>query len=227
MSKITTKITKNYFENAAWAADMLVCGIDEVGRGCLAGPVVTGAAIIQQGKSHPLLKDSKALTAQQRNEAFTWINEHCWWSVALANNRIVDSINIYQTTLLHMKKAYQQLIEQIPFAKTTIKYLVTDAMPLEITGHYGHEKLECYHFNKGETLSTSIAAASIVAKVTRDRIIDEMSQYFPTFGFSEHKGYATQQHCDALKKLGPSAIHRLSFLSFLEQEKQETQSSLF
>ena len=227
MSKVTIKLTTNYFEKQAWDQGLYACGLDEVGRGCLAGPVVVGAAIIPINANYKLLKDSKVLTADERTTAFNWINAHCWWTVAIASHRIVDSINIYQTTLLHMKKAYQQLIEQAPIPLEKIKFVLVDAMPLEIHANYSHQNLECFHFNKGEQYSTSIAAASIVAKVTRDRIMDEMAPYFPAFGFGAHKGYATQQHVDALKNQGATVIHRLSFLSNIGKEKPEQQETLF
>jgi len=227
MTKVTIKLTKNYFEKQAWDQGLYACGLDEVGRGCLAGPVVVGAAIIPINASYKLLKDSKEMTAGERATAFNWINKNCWWTVATASHRIVDSINIYQTTLLHMKKAYQQLIEQVPMPLEKIKFVLTDAMPLEVHANYGHQDLECYHFYKGERYSTSIAAASIVAKVTRDRIMEQMSSYLPAFGFGEHKGYATQQHVDAIKSHGATVIHRLSFLSNIEKEKPEQQEMLF
>ena len=227
MSTVVTNITKNYFEHKAWSHNRYVCGLDEVGRGCLAGPVVASAAILPFNAHHPLLKDSKVLSTHQRNEAFAWINKHCWWTVALASHRIVDNINIYQTTLQCMKKAYRQLVEQAPLQLEHVQYVVTDAMPLNIIGAYSHEKLEYYHFTKGEQFSTSIAAASIVAKVTRDRIMENMSAYFPAFCFAEHKGYATKAHIDTLKALGPSSVHRLSFLSNVTQENNEKQGTLF
>lgn len=227
------KFLKNFFEKNAWAEGLYTCGIDEVGRGCLAGPVVVGAAIIPQNASYHLLRDSKLMSEEERLQAFKWINKNCHWSIGIAGHRIVDERNIYQATLYAMRKAYLQLIETLPFPLEKLKYVLIDAMPLSFDQTHGHKGLEFHHFNYGERLSTSIAAASIVAKVTRDRIMEELDPRFPGFAFGQHKGYATKQHIAALLEQGPSIIHRISFIDEIQKrDKKNThdngqQESLF
>lgn len=211
MTLIKTRILKNSFEKKAWEQQLLVCGLDEVGRGCIAGPVVVAAVILPPNTTYASLKDSKIMTATEREKAFVWIKQHCHWSYACASNRIIDNRNIYQATLFAMRKAYLQLIETMPSPIETLKYVLIDAMPLEFDASYGHQDLEFYHFPKGETLSASIAAASIVAKVIRDELMRKMGQSFPAFAFDIHKGYATKLHQDAYTSQGPSIVHRITF----------------
>ncbi|MCB9493185.1 MAG: ribonuclease HII [Epsilonproteobacteria bacterium] len=207
-----SKITANYFEHDAWKNNAYVCGLDEVGRGCLAGPVVVGAAILPVNTTSNLLKDSKVLDGKKREEAFVWINKHCLWTTVSLDHHIIDHLNIYQATLRAMKQATVQLMAQLPFCKDRLKYIVTDAMPLKLPQVFMHEKLELHHFTNGEKYSTSIAAASIVAKVTRDRLMERMDKHFPQFGFASHKGYATKKHLASINTHGPLIIHRKSFL---------------
>ncbi len=211
MTLIKTRILKNAFEKKAWEQSQLVCGLDEVGRGCIAGPLVVAAVILPPNTTYAALKDSKIMTAMEREKAFVWIKKHCHWSYACASNRIIDSRNIYQATLFAMRKAYLQLIETVPFPIETLKYVLIDAMPLEFDARYGHQGLEFYHFPKGEWHSASIAAASIVAKVIRDQLMREMGHSFPPFAFDVHKGYATKVHQDAFATHGPSIVHRITF----------------
>lgn len=215
----------NFYEKKAWKQNFLVCGIDEVGRGCLAGPLVV-AAVILPINTHQKLNDSKKLSEKQRNENFIWIKQNCLFSIATASPRLIDRKNIYQTTLLTMGKAALSLFESIIHSKQKVKYLLVDAMPLKINFPLKHTQLECHHFNFGETFSSSIAAASIVAKVTRDKLMKNVHQIFPKFGFDEHKGYGTEQHLEALKKFGLSIIHRKSFLKKInfKQDKNQQQS---
>lgn len=231
MAQLKIKILKNHFEQKSWEQGLYTCGLDEVGRGCLAGPLVVAAVVIPAHSNYHLLKDSKILSPAERNTAFDWITKHCSWSIGIVSHRIIDSINIYQATLYAMKKAYLGLIQTLPFPQEQLKYVVIDAMPLELDKMHGHENLEFYHFNKGESLSSSIAAASIVAKVTRDNLMSELvGPHFPAFGFDQHKGYATKQHISALLEQGPTIIHRLSFISGIMADKnlvQPQQQNLF
>lgn len=220
------KIPKNFFEKKAWATHSFVCGIDEVGRGCLAGPVVTCAAILPINTKRRF-KDSKILTAQEREEDFAWLAEHAYYATALASNTTIDKINIYQATKKAMTQAYTQLIDVIPFKYTQIQYLVVDAMPLTFNKNYTHDAFEIHHFPFGESVSTSIAAASIIAKVTRDRLMTTMQELFPSFSFDKHKGYGTAQHLLELEKYGPSLIHRTSFLKSLNAKKHDNQKTIF
>ncbi len=216
-------IRKNSFERRAWEQKLYVCGIDEVGRGCLAGPVVVSAVILPLEGHHPLLKDSKVLTAEEREKAYRWITKHCQWSVAMCSNHVVDERNIYQATLYGMKKAYLQLIETMSIPLPKLKYVVIDAMPLLLDNTMRHKDLEVHHFNFGESLSTSIAAASIVAKVTRDRLMTKLDPIFPAFTFQTHKGYATKAHQTVLRAQGPTIIHRSSFISKFTNEEDDAQ----
>jgi ribonuclease HII len=210
---------KKYFEKAAWEKDCFVCGIDEVGRGCLAGPLVVAACILPQNTNYLLLKDSKIMTAEEREKAFVWIAKNCFYSTAIVSPSVIDKINIYQATIHAMRKAFMQLIETLPFDYAKLKYLLIDAVPLMFEKCYLHRDLEIYNFPKGETISTSIAAASIVAKVFRDKLMDDLAVIIPQFGFESHKGYGTKQHMQALKQHGSSILHRESFLSGLRKDE--------
>jgi len=201
-------IYKNQFEKASWDLGHVVCGIDEVGRGCLAGPLVTAAVILPVNKTSPLLKDSKETTLAERRAAFAWIQRHCWYSVGIVHNRIVDQHNIYQATLIAMKKALVTLLATSPVYPTAI---LVDAMPLDL--HETHYKdIPIHAFCQGERKSSSIAAASIVAKITRDLIMDRFELIIPGYHFDAHKGYATKAHKQALGSLNRCILHRTSFL---------------
>ncbi len=221
------KIPHNFFEKKAWASNSYVCGMDEVGRGCLAGPVVVSAVILPIG-TRCRFKDSKILTADEREKDFIWITEHAFHSTAIVSHTLVDKINIYQATVYAMKRAYIQLIETIPFEYQDLKYLVVDAVSLSFDKNHTHRTLEINHFPFGESVSTSIAAASIVAKVTRDRLMNNAAEIFPAFSFNKHKGYGTKQHLAELTVNGQSIIHRTSFLKSLKTgTNDEQQKSLF
>jgi ribonuclease HII len=206
---------------------LYVCGIDEVGRGCLAGPVVTAAVILPIGtKKH--FEDSKKITPLKRESDFKWITDNAYYSTTSISNEIIDKINIYQATRRAMEKAYKQLIDSIPFSYQELKYLVVDAMPLSFSKDYLHDALEIDHFPFGESASTTIAAASIVAKVTRDRLMNEMAEIFPAFSFHKHKGYGTKQHLQELASNGCTIIHRKSFLKALKfGDDHAKQQSIF
>lgn len=220
------KIPKNFFEKKAWAADTFVCGIDEVGRGCLAGPVIASAVILPIG-TKCRFKDSKILTAQEREQDYLWITENAFYSTALVSPATIDKINIYQATVMAMRCAYMQLVDIIPFEYSQLKYLAVDAVPLVFDKNYTHKALEIHNFPFGESVSTSIAAASIVAKVTRDRLMDSMAEVFPAFSFNKHKGYGTKQHMLELENSGQSIIHRTSFLKSLRAKNNDNQRSIF
>lgn len=216
-------ITKNRFELASWATGNVVCGIDEVGRGCLAGPVVTAAVILPIGKKSPLLKDSKVMTPQERLKAFAWIERHCWYGVGIVNNSLIDQHNIRGATFLAMKRALAHVLISCPQMPQAI---LVDAMPLELSDT-DYKGIPVYYFPDAERKSSSIAAASIVAKVRRDALMEKLAAVFPGYHLEEHKGYATRLHQESLKNQKHSIIHRLSFLSKLinqtgEHEEQQT-----
>jgi ribonuclease HII len=221
----TPKLSKNIFEKAAWLQGGLVCGIDEVGRGCLAGPLVTAAVIIPANKHMPLLKDSKILSPEEREKAARWITKHCWYGIGIVHNRLIDERNIWQATLVAMKRALVQLLATSPHMPQTI---LVDAMPLNLLDTV-YRDIPVYYFPKGETFSTSIAAASIIAKVKRDAIMNSLDPVFPAYSFAQHKGYGTKLHRDALQEQSYSIIHRLSYLeknNNLESDNSNQQSIL-
>ncbi len=215
-------LRKNFFENYAWESKSVVCGIDEVGRGCLAGPLVTSAVILPIGTTYRHLKDSKVMTEKERNIADKWIKRHCWYGVGIVHNRLIDHINIWQATLLAMKKA---LVHALAICPQRPSAILIDAMPLDIfdTGY----QIPVHSFIKGEQKSSSIAAASILAKVTRDEIMRSLDPIFPGYSLSKHKGYGTKAHKTAIIKQKHSIIHRMSFLGKTlsecnDYEKQQT-----
>ena len=155
---------KNHYENAAWDVQSVVCGIDEVGRGCLAGPLVAAAVILPIGKNSRLIKDSKLMEAPDREKAAKWIRKHCIYAIGIVHNRLIDQHNIYQADLIAMKKALVNLLAICPQVPSTI---LVDAMPLQLSDT-NFKDIPVHYFPFGESKSSSIAAASIIAKVTRD-----------------------------------------------------------
>jgi ribonuclease HII len=224
-----TLITKNaYFESQAWAEQHTVIGIDEAGRGCLAGPVVVGAVMLPINASNPLLRDSKVMTSSQREKAFAWIQEHALWATAEADHRMIDNINIYQATLATMQQALINLLEQAPLQLVPPRYVLVDSMPLKLSPHAQLTKTSCHYFDYGESRSPSIAAASIVAKVTRDRLMVIASETFPVYNFAKHKGYGTKEHIAAIKAYGPCSIHRTTFIKkFVEPIDEHPKQTTF
>ena len=216
------------FEKKAWLIQHSVCGIDEVGRGCLAGPLVAGAVILPQNARYSLLKDSKVLSSDEREKAARWIRKNCWYATASLSNRDIDRHNIYQATLKAMRIAFFHLMAMVP-SKHKLKYVIVDAMPLTLHTYSNHS-FQIHYFNYAESLSKSVAAASIIAKVTRDALMKKMAQNFPGYIFETNKGYGTKKHVNSLLKRGPSLIHRSSFLKriIIEERKDEhSQKSLF
>jgi ribonuclease HII len=216
--KPSLKINKNHYEKIAWERKSVVCGIDEVGRGCLAGPLVASAVILPPGKISPLLKDSKLMTPQEREKALIWIKKHCWYGVGIIHNRLIDERNIWQATILAMKKAIMQVLPLSPY---TLESIVIDAMPLNLQGT-GYQDIPVHSFTQGERKSSSIAAASIVAKVTRDHMMATFATIFPGYHLQDHKGYAAKSHKKAIMQHEHLIIHRISFLSntFAQQENE-------
>lgn len=201
-------IKYNHFELEALAQGEVVCGVDEVGRGCLAGPVVVAAVILRNNhKRNKRIKDSKLLSHDQLEEGYAWITKHSIYAVSIIHNRAIDRINIYQATREAMNRAVIQLAAQ---SNTRPHKILVDAMSPEIP--FG----TVVKIFKGESKSISIAAASIVAKVTRDRLMKELCTIFPGYSLAAHKGYATAAHYKALDSKGKSLLHRDSFLKKYE-----------
>jgi ribonuclease HII len=212
-------ITKNFFEKSLWQHKKLIVGIDEVGRGCLAGPLVAAAVILPIGKTSSLLQDSKILDAPARQKAYTWITKRCFYQVGIVHNRIIDKHNIWQATLLAMKRA---LVNLLSFVHEQPGAIIVDAMPLKLEDT-GLIDIPVYYFPKGESRSSSIAAASIVAKVTRDNLMATYDQIFPGYAFKYHKGYATKTHQECLAKERHLIIHRQSFLTTFDDHKEHNE----
>lgn len=213
-----TPVVRNSFEKSSWRGNRLICGIDEVGRGCLAGPVVTAAVILPANTDNQYLKDSKCMSERQRLIAHAWIVKNCWYGIGIVHNRLIDQHNIYQATQLAMKRALVQALAVCPQRPVAV---LIDAVPLKIADT-GNGDLPVFHFYKGESKSSSIAAASILAKVTRDTMMKRMAAVFPGYGLDAHKGYATKDHRDNLHTQTHSIIHRHSFLgSVLAKKKDE------
>ncbi len=202
--KRKSDFARHMYEKEAWARSELVCGIDEVGRSCLAGPVVAAAAILKPHVKHKYLKDSKLLTHEERLKAYKWLMKNSTWAVGIMHHRVIDDVNIYQATLRAMKRALMQLFAQ---SSEYPSIILVDAMPVALE----HLAIPIVHFPYGERQSASIAAASIIAKVTRDALMGRLGQVIPGYVFEENKGYGTQAHKKALKRDGTTIIHRISF----------------
>jgi ribonuclease HII len=187
------------FEKRAWAAGaQLVAGVDEVGRGSLFGPVVAAAVILDPSYRIRGLRDSKLLPVERREKLAPLIRRHSIaWAVAAVDSARIDQINIYHASRLAMLHAVQLLA---PAAG----YLLVDAMKLDCD-------LPQQPIIHGDALSASIAAASILAKVERDRMISAWDPVFPVYGLASNKGYSTPRHLAALREHGPSPLHRQSF----------------
>lgn len=207
---IKTRFNKNYFEQLAWSSNELICGIDEVGRGCLAGPLVVASVILHPNKTSRHLRDSKIMTPEDREKAAQWIIKNSWYALGIAHHRMIDTYNIYQTTLKAMRRSFLQLMSHVPQKP---KIVVVDAMPLNLA-HTAFESIDVNYFPFGESKSSSIAAASIIAKVSRDYLMAEhFEKIMPGYHFASHKGYATPAHKQAIQTHGHSIFHRISYLS--------------
>ena len=185
----------------------LVCGVDEAGRGPLAGPVCAAAVILPPHLEIPGLDDSKKLSDKRRRELFPIIKEQAIaYGIGLASHEEIDEINILQATFLAMERAIAQL-------QVKPEYALIDGNRAKDFG------LPVKTVVKGDSLSANIAAASVLAKVTRDMLMEEAALEYPGYGFEIHKGYGTRAHYDALRELGASKIHRMTFLKKFYGEK--------
>ncbi len=186
---------------------ILICGVDEAGRGPLAGPVCAAAVILPEGYEIPGLNDSKQLTDKKRRELFPIIKEQAIaYGISMVDEKIIDEINILNATFQAMHEAIAQL-EPKPDLALIDGNRVTD---------FGVEAMAVV---KGDARDASIAAASILAKVTRDMYMEEMDQEYPQYGFAVHKGYGTRRHYDAIREYGMCPIHRRTFLKKFYGEK--------
>ena len=178
----------------------VICGVDEAGRGPLAGPVCAAAVILPEGEIIPGLNDSKKLTDKKRRELFPIIKEKAIaYGIAFASEAEIDEINILQATFLAMKRAIAQLDGKADFALIDGNRETDFGIP-------------CLTVIKGDSRSANIAAASVLAKVTRDIYMEELAEQYPQYGFEIHKGYGTKAHYAALTEHGMCDAHRRSFL---------------
>ena len=185
----------------------LICGVDEAGRGPLAGPVCAAAVILPEHLQIPGLNDSKKLTDKKRRELFPVIQEQAVaYGIGLASEQEIDEINILQATFLAMRRALDQLTVRPEIALIDGNRETDFGLPVKTVV-------------KGDSLSANIAAASVLAKVTRDNIMVELAQQYPDYGFEIHKGYGTKAHYQALRTYGPCPIHRKTFLKKFYGEK--------
>ena len=184
----------------------LICGIDEVGRGPLAGPVVAGAVILPKDCEILYLNDSKQLSAEKREQLYDVILEHAVAvGIGIVSPQRIDEINILQATYEAMRQAIGKLNPQPAV-------LLNDAVRIPQVA------IQQVPIIKGDAKSVSIAAASIVAKVTRDRMMEQYEEVFPGYGFARNKGYGSKEHIEALQTMGPTAIHRRSFIGHFVKE---------
>ena len=193
---------------------ILIVGVDEAGRGPLAGPVVAAAAHLKSSsfpeneleKEWALVRDSKTLSATQRKKAFDFVKNNFVFGLGICDHVTIDRINILEATFLAMKKAIAELDKKLPKGNSEIIFLIDGKMPIP---NFSRSQKAIIG---GDSLVKSIAAASILAKVTRDEIMEEFHKKYPQYNFVSHKGYGTKAHFEALRKFGMLPIHRRSFL---------------
>ena len=214
---------EGYAQGFKWVA-----GLDEVGRGHWAGPVVAAAVVLQRGLIHPEIKDSKLLTARKREALAPWIKENAVaWGLGIVSSEEIDKINILKASLLAMAIAFKQLRPLPDCLLIDGNHKIPDSFFVDSLTRYSNDEYTNNQYTnnerpkgsvpfqraikKGDRLSISIAAASIVAKVARDQMMMEFDRLYPGYGFARHKGYGSALHIAALNRYGPSPIHRRSF----------------
>lgn len=181
----------------------ILAGMDEAGRGSWAGPVVAAAVILPKKCRLPGLNDSKLLTEKKREALFKLITTHCAYGVGVASHEEVDQFGLLHATFL----AFRRALETLPQKPTELWIDGRDRFDFGLQKH---------SVIRGDSTYRCIAAASIIAKVTRDHLMVEWAQRYPNYGFEEHKGYGTERHQKALQKLGPSDIHRKSYAPLIK-----------
>ena len=201
-------------EKKLWSKGLkYVVGIDEAGRGPLAGPVCAGAVILNgQSPLSPLVRDSKKMTEKQREKAYDFIlGNSLAFGVYMVDSAVIDEIGIQEAVRIAMEKALEELESMLG---RRAQYLIVDGTNVESIEGYSMEKIKA-----GDSKHYSISAASILAKVTRDRYMKEISKKYPVYGFEKHVGYGTKMHIEAINKYGICPIHRKSFSPIKELYK--------
>jgi ribonuclease HII len=203
MSDNMWEIENSYFEKGF----RLICGVDEAGRGPLAGPVCAAAVILPPNHNIPGLNDSKKLSDKKRRELYPLIKDQAVaYGIAFASEQEIDDINILQATFLAMQRAIDQLSVKPDLALIDGNREKDFGVPVKTVVH-------------GDSLSASIAAASVLAKVTRDDLMLKLSEQYPQYAFDIHKGYGTKAHYEAISAHGPCPVHRMTFLKKYYGEK--------
>lgn len=194
-------------------SNILEAGFDEAGRGPLAGPVSAGCVILPPDFPFEFLNDSKKLSEKKRNAAELIIKEKACWGVALVDHNKIDEINILEASMLAMKLAYEQMVQKLPqwCQNNGIDYSKIKLSGITDGTRCPQVPIECRCEPKADGNYTCVMAASILAKVERDRIMYQMDKLYPEYGYAKHKGYPTKAHKEVCYKIGPSPIQRLSF----------------
>lgn len=197
----------SFLEYYFWSLGFnFIAGLDEAGRGALAGPLYVGLVIFPKGYFNQDIKDSKQLSPSKREKLYNVITQEAVeYAISWADVEEINSLGLTKALQLAMERAISSL-------KTPIDLLLIDGR-MVLRNYRGPQKA----IIKGDSLCLSIAGGSILAKVTRDRVMEELDRLYPEYGFSEHKGYATERHLQILKKLGPSPVHRLNFKPCMER----------
>ena len=204
---------KRFEQNLYDEGNKLICGIDEAGRGPLAGPVVVGAVVMKPDSKLEWVNDSKKVTEKRREILYDRIlEESLAWGVGIVSWDEIDDLNILNATKKGLTIALKQVVDKL---QTKPDIVLVDALREIDTLGIPYQSII-----KGDATCYSIACSSIIAKVTRDRMMIEYDKKFPEYGFAKHKGYGTKFHMDKLKEIGPCDIHRKSFLSFLNNDNK-------
>ncbi|QQR77793.1 MAG: ribonuclease HII [Candidatus Moraniibacteriota bacterium] len=225
--KISLMFPTFEYEQSVAVQDRIAVGVDEAGRGPLAGPVVAAAAWyrltplvfpVGEDRYTRLIRDSKTLSEDQREEVYQWIIDHFEIGVGIVDARTIDRVNILQATFLAMREAIAVLAGK----RATKEKQETKTMHMLVDGNREIPELTFPQeaMVKGDARSVSIAAASIVAKVTRDRMMHKYDSEYLEYGFARHKGYGTAAHVEAIRRLGPCPIHRHSFAPVAELSRE-------
>ena len=185
---------------------MIIIGVDEAGRGPLVGSVVAAAVAFPSSFQIDGLTDSKKLPEKKREELYAQITKKCYWASAESNSIEIDEVNILQATMMAMRRAINELQQQL------ISQTQVQSFKVLVDGNRCPDVENCEAIIKGDIIEPVISAASIIAKVTRDRQMKKLDQIYPEYGFSRHKGYGTKEHLEALVKYGPiGGQHRFTF----------------